>query len=540
MTAIARAIQAVLAIIALALIPAAVAADPGDIDAASRGVVRVVLIDSSGEEIAPLTHGSGFAVAPNRIVTNAHVIREALLDDTIRIGIVPSEGDEATFGKPVAVSPRNDLALLEVSEGTLRLPPLSISGGVNTNLGEVWSVGYPMNVDLAQGLQISDIFRSQPPVKSRGFLSGQRPSRQFDTILHTAPIARGNSGGPLLDGCGRVIGVNSFGADSDGSDAEFYFAVSLRELLPFLRENEVEPRVNALPCRSIDELNLAERARLDAERAQARERLEAREAQLRERRAEARMRAQIEVMEERDNAMALALVLLMAGAGACFVAAQYRQKLKSDPALQTRAIVAAGVAGAAIIAAALVWITRPGFAEVEERVAAILGDDEETQGPDVAGGDGGEDPPQVGASANDGTLICTLDPDRSRVTSARTDDLAFEWAADGCVNERTQYARSGGEWIRVLVPDDEEAVAVNTYDPESRTFRSDRYLLSRSAMEDARKARRQYDIPSCGVTDAARTLSEQQSALLAMLPERPNERLLYTCEPQRDGSVGGE
>ncbi|NRB01500.1 MAG: serine protease, partial [Rhodobacteraceae bacterium] len=61
-------------------------ADPGDIDAAARGVVRVVLIDSTGNEIVPITHGSGFAVSPTAIITNAHVIREALLDDTLRIG----------------------------------------------------------------------------------------------------------------------------------------------------------------------------------------------------------------------------------------------------------------------------------------------------------------------------------------------------------------------------------------------------------------------------------------------------------------------
>ena len=218
----------------LALLPAPVAADPADVDAAARGVVRVVLIDRSNGEVTPLTHGSGFAVSPTLIVTNAHVIREALLDDTLRIGIVPSDGDTEAFAVPVAVSPKNDLALLRISEGTLRLPPLTLAGGVSGDMGEVSAVGYPMNVDLAQGLEMRDIFRAQPPVKSRGFLSGERPSRQFDTILHTAPIARGNSGGPLLDGCGRVLGVNSFGADSDGSDAEFYFAVSLRELVPFL------------------------------------------------------------------------------------------------------------------------------------------------------------------------------------------------------------------------------------------------------------------------------------------------------------------
>ncbi len=216
------------------------AADPGDVDAAARGVVRVVVIGEDGGEPAPVSHGSGFAVSATQIVTNAHVVREALLDDTLRIGIVPSEGAGGAFARVVAVSPRNDLALLEIASSGLKLPPLALAGGVSGNLGEVSAVGYPMNVDLAQGLNMGDIFRAQPPVKSRGFVSGERPSRQFDTILHTAPIARGNSGGPLLDPCGRVIGVNSFSADSMSGDAEFYFAVSLRELLPFLRDNGVQ------------------------------------------------------------------------------------------------------------------------------------------------------------------------------------------------------------------------------------------------------------------------------------------------------------
>ncbi|BDI61591.1 hypothetical protein MACH05_21510 [Qipengyuania nanhaisediminis] len=494
-------------------------------------MVRVVLIDSSGGEVVPVTHGSGFAVAPRVIVTNAHVIREALQDDTLRIGIVPGEGDATTFATPIAVSPRNDLALLEIAEGSLRLPPLTIAGGVTGDMGEVSAVGYPMNVDLAQGLDMRDIFRAQPPVKSRGFLSGQRPSRQFDTILHTAPIARGNSGGPLLDGCGRVLGVNSFGADSDGSDAEFYFAVSLRELLPFLRENGIEPAVNALACTSIDALDAAERARFDAQRADARARVEASEAELRERRAAARMQAQVEVMEERDNAMGLAVVLLLVGIGSGIAAAQWRAGLADKPENRNRAMIAAAVAGVAIIATALVWVTRPGFAEIEERMAAILGESEtDTDNTD------GTSPVQ---GAGDGTLICSLVPERSRVTGARTDDVEFDWAADGCVNERTQYGLVNGAWTRIFVPSTEDAVSVNVYDPDARTFRTDRYLLGRTAMEEAREARRAYDPPACGVSGAPIMVGEQQGALLALLPDRPNERLVYTCVAKA-GGAGGE
>jgi hypothetical protein len=496
-------------------------ADPGDVNAAARGVVRVVIIGAEGDQPAPVSHGTGFAVSPTRIVTNAHVVSEAVQDDTLRIGIVPSEGDGGAFARVIAVSPRNDLALLEIAKGSLRLPPLALAAGADSNLGEVTAVGYPMNVDLAQGLDMADIFRAQPPVKSRGFLSGERPSRQFDTILHTAPIARGNSGGPLLDPCGRVIGVNSFSADSDSGEAEFYFAVSLRELLPFLRNNGVEPVTNALPCRSIDELNAEERQRLEAQQSEARERLAERAESLREVRETARLKAQMEVLEARENRMALALIALLAAIGAGYAGFVWR----GDEARRTHARLAAAGSAAMFVVAVLAWVTRPGLSEIEDRVAAALAEAE--------GGDGPA--PAAGSDAAEGALICTIVPDRSRVTAARTDDVAFDWAADGCVNGRTQYGLGqGGEWSRVFAAQDDAAVAVNTYDPATRTLRTDRYLLGQDALAAAREARAAYTPPACGVSDAARTLGEQQSALIAALPERPNERLVYSCTAKRN------
>ena len=144
------------------LAPAMAHADPADIDAAARGVVRVVIIGEEDGELFPISHGTGFAVAPDKVVTNAHVVRDALRDEVMKIGIVPTGGGEAVYGQLIAVSTRNDLALIRIT-GDLRLPPLAIAGGLPPDSGEVTSVGYPMNVDRAQGLDISDIFRSQPP-----------------------------------------------------------------------------------------------------------------------------------------------------------------------------------------------------------------------------------------------------------------------------------------------------------------------------------------------------------------------------------------
>ncbi len=507
-----RLLGALALFLTLLAIPAS--ADPGDVDAAARGVVRVVIIGQEGGQPVPVSHGTGFAVSATRIITNAHVVAEAAQDDTLRIGIVPPEGAGGAFARVIAVSPRNDLALLEIANGSLRLPPLALAAGVSGDLGEVSAVGYPMNVDLAQGLDMADIFRAQPPVKSRGFLSGERPSRQFDTILHTAPIARGNSGGPLLDPCGRVIGVNSFSADSSGGDGEFYFAVSLRELLPFLRRNGVEPVVNALPCRSIDELNAEERQRMEAAQSQARAALAERAEGLREVREKARLTAQMDVLETRENRMAIALIALMASIGAGYAALVWR----GEETRRTHTRIAAAFSAAMLGIAVLLWFTRPGLSAIEERVAAA-----------VAKAEGGE-ASAAGAGAAEGALICTLVPERSRVTSAKTDDVAFEWSADGCVNGRTQYGLGqGGEWQRVFAAQEDAALAVNTYDPATRTLRTDRYLLGQQALSAAREARASYAPPACGVSDAARTLGEQQSALISALPQRPNERLVYSC-----------
>ena len=482
------------------LAPAMAHADPADIDAAARGVVRVVIIGEEDGELFPISHGTGFAVAPDKVVTNAHVVRDALRDEVMKIGIVPTGGGEAVYGQLIAVSTRNDLALIRIT-GDLRLPPLAIAGGLPPDSGEVTSVGYPMNVDRAQGLDISDIFRSQPPVKSRGFISGARPSRQFDTILHTAPIARGNSGGPLLDNCGRVLGVNSFGAESDGTDAEFYFAVSNKELIPFLRSNGVSAQLNDMPCRSLAELDEAERERRAAAAEAAREQMQARSEAASERRARLQLEAELAVQEERENRIAGSLLLLLAAIGLGvlgYMLAQRRQKeLETGEALTEAQVeqdhewdddarkalpewlpYACYALGAVLaVAAAALFLTRPGLDAIDRRVAAALG--EETGSEQVA-----DDASAMAA----GKFVCTLEPTRSRITGDATRSIDLDWSAEGCVNGRTQYGFANGQWARVFVPNEEDVVSVARYDPQSRTYQADRYLLSRSAIAAARKA----------------------------------------------------
>ncbi|MDE2563908.1 MAG: trypsin-like peptidase domain-containing protein [Sphingomonadales bacterium] len=505
-----------LAFAALFVTPAR--AEPSDIAAAARSVVRIVLLQSDGSHTRLIGHGSGFAVSPTLVVTNAHVVERMREDDTMIVGIVPPEGRKGYLAKLVAFSPRNDLALLQLAEPG-SIPAATLFSGAVGDSAQVFAVGYPGNVDLAQGLSMADLVDPQTPVKTLGYVSAGRSAKGFDTILHTAPIGTGNSGGPLLDACGRVVGVNSFGTVSDnGTDSSFFFAVSMRELIPFLRQAGAESHATDVPCQSLaayqDE---QDRRALDAEAKNAADSAARAEAQQRST-EQALHQAEMDVLTERDNGLALAALLLaaavVAGAGALTCATRERER-------QTK--IAGGAGVALLVGAVVVWLVRPPLSSIDERAKDLLATPAASPSPSAS------------ASASDGTgkMACVFDPQLSRVTVSDITDVPLAFADNGCVNGRTQYGLDANGWSRVLVPSSEETVSVNSYDPTTRTYTVERYLLDLGTMTQARDARGKFSPPQCGVDEAtARQLGAAQDAIKAMLPPRPQERLVYHCSAQ--------
>lgn len=517
-----RLLGALAMLLALFSVPIPAQADPEDVAAAARGVVRVVVLGQDGDQLFPISHGTGFVVDDRTIVTNAHVVEEVLQLPGLTLGIVPPEAGAALPGSLVSYSPRNDLAIIR-ADRPLRLPPLAIASVPPADGAMVSAVGYPMNVDRAQGLSIQDVLRAQPPVKSRGYLSGQRPTREFDTILHTAPIARGNSGGPLLDNCGRVVGINSFGTESNGTDSEFYFAVSARELLPYLRANGVSARVNGLPCRSMAELDAEEQAVATRKARAAMDVARRQEAETLKRRAEARREAERDVIEARDDGMAVAALMLALATIAGLVGWQAR-----EAGNERRVRPAAIICAVALCAMILAWVLRPSLDSIDRRALALLRNDA-GDAPAIVP----KAPAPAAPQAEEVAMTCTLDPGRSRVTSAGTDDVPVTWRIDGCVNGRTQYGLADGGWSRIFVPQDEPLVSVARYDPEAREYKVERYSLDHAAIEAVRAVRAGFDTPACGGgAAAARQLGNAQKALSNLLPARPNERLVYRCTGQ--------
>ncbi len=486
----------------LALLAPASPARADDISVAGRSVVRVVVIAFGEEdEVVGFGHGSGFAVARNRIVTNAHVVAQAQPGARVAVGVVPSEGAQAYRARVIATDPARDLALLEVEEGSFQPIPLYL--GPLDDGAPIAALGYPGNVDLATARQMDDYVRPLPPTRSIGIFSNVRPINGITTLLHTANIARGHSGGPLLDQCGRVLGVNTLITRNQDGDAPFAFAVSNRELTAFLQQSRQPFQSIATEC-----VSMSDRLRQDQERAANEERTRQAAAAAEAQKArDTRERSLAELQEMRENRLALAILLLvfalLAFGGGGLAAVKNRPKA---------AWAMGGLGVVLLIAAIVAFLSRPGRADIEAAEKA-------------------EAPPAAAPDRFAGRNICRLVPERSRVTVSTASEVPLDWTATGCVNGRTQYAQEGQVWTRILVPADQRTVSVLQFRPGDGEYVVTRYQLEAAAMERVRAMRRGIDNRACTADVEARTiLADQQREIAAMLPRLPNERLVYTCE----------
>ncbi|MEO8548348.1 MAG: trypsin-like peptidase domain-containing protein [Kofleriaceae bacterium] len=181
-----------------------------ELDAYSRAVIGVV--ESAGPAVVslelqgkrgPAGAGSGFVVTPDGyVMTNSHVVANG---HAIRVRT--STGETVT-GRMVGDDPATDLALVRVDPGALGTSAyLPVDGTLAPRVGQLAvAIGNPLGFEstVSTGV-VSALGRSL-----RGRPSERQQGRLIDGVIqHTAPLNPGNSGGPLLDARGRVLGVNT-------------------------------------------------------------------------------------------------------------------------------------------------------------------------------------------------------------------------------------------------------------------------------------------------------------------------------------------
>lgn len=179
--------------------------------------------------------GTGFALKGNYLVTNYHVIEDA---KSIWIQGVNGDFNTKHTASVVATDKFNDLALLKIEGVTVNTSGIPYSVKTSTSeVGEdVFVLGYPLTSTMGEEIKLTT-----------GVVSS-KTGFQGDVSLYqiSAPIQPGNSGGPLFDGNGNVIGIVS--AKHKGAENVGYAikASYLRNLMESALSENILPQINKI------------------------------------------------------------------------------------------------------------------------------------------------------------------------------------------------------------------------------------------------------------------------------------------------------
>jgi S1-C subfamily serine protease len=178
----------------------------------TKSVASTVRIDGVAESCSAAMVGTGFIVSPERVITNAHVV--AGIKDPV---ITLFNSQTQLGGRVIAIDRKKDIAIIFVPGLTGR--KLTFIGPVTPNeIGFV--VGYPNGGNLrTMPVSVTSEFESIGTD-----IDGNGETRR-DVIVFGGDVKPGNSGGPLLNDQGQVLGV-VFAADAENKNTGYALAPS--------------------------------------------------------------------------------------------------------------------------------------------------------------------------------------------------------------------------------------------------------------------------------------------------------------------------
>lgn len=179
--------------------------------------------------------GTGFALTNNYIVTNNHVVDGA---KTILIQGINGDFNHKYHAEVVATDKHNDLAIIKVSGVTISSSniPYAVKTGTSEVGEEVFVLGYPLTSTMGEEIKLTT-----------GVISS-KTGFQGDVSIYqiSAPIQPGNSGGPLFDSKGNVVGIVSAkhkGAENVGYAIKTSY---LRNLMESAVPTNILPQTNRM------------------------------------------------------------------------------------------------------------------------------------------------------------------------------------------------------------------------------------------------------------------------------------------------------
>jgi S1-C subfamily serine protease len=207
-----------------------------------RAQTVFILAPTAGDDVML---GSGMVIAPGLVLTNRHVVAGSVGRDLV---VMASSLAHPLLGRVKVLSAEptgnagdnysDDFALVTV-DGALSAPPLRMASGA-APLDPVVAAGFPTNVITAdkqfQDLQAGRAVGMPQVVLSRGDIRVvENQGGPTPVVAHTAEISEGNSGGPLVNACGQLVGINTFGIRLPGQDRSSGFAIGNGAIDRFLK-----------------------------------------------------------------------------------------------------------------------------------------------------------------------------------------------------------------------------------------------------------------------------------------------------------------
>jgi 2-alkenal reductase len=195
----------------------------------SPGVVTVfAYFGDPSSQATEISQGSGFVISPKGyVLTNSHVITNAGETATVKpaqhLFVEFADGNRAE-AKIVGWDLYDDVGLVKLVSIGQKLTPVPLGESKSVAVGEpVAAIGSPLGNEnsLAVGV-VSAIHRSIDAITVQKY-------KVVDAIQTDAPITHGNSGGPLFDARGRVIGINAQirSQSGSGNDSGVGFAIPI-------------------------------------------------------------------------------------------------------------------------------------------------------------------------------------------------------------------------------------------------------------------------------------------------------------------------
>jgi S1-C subfamily serine protease len=189
------------------------------------------LLDEPEDSVISMSTGSGFVIAPGYVMTNQHVI-DGATEITVRD---PTDREKQYKATLVEALEHPDLAILRCEE--LNAPAVVIAGKLPRRGTDLMALGFPLGNSFVSELKAT-----------RGAIIAMSDPQMRGQCMIGAQVNPGNSGGPIVDQQGRVIGVVVAKTFQERFVSSYGLAIPIEMVWPFLKKHlpDVTPSTEEL------------------------------------------------------------------------------------------------------------------------------------------------------------------------------------------------------------------------------------------------------------------------------------------------------